>query len=618
MIGKMAKRSLVASIYPHPYDSTRHDSSATVLEVDMRRSRIQDVFAYEEAKCNSEKNFGRGAFPDRSLFLGLSHFGASPSDVDVWVFPSPPEGVGHRELARFFSLLNVIPEDGSESEIEEMFQAGRIRYFPHYLLHAGIASFTSPFSEGYFFTLDGGGDGGDPHDVSFGKFREGEGLSVDSLHRPEGPNITRFHDRITEYLGYDVQDNGKTNGLSAYGAFRQEIEDHFSSCLTLDSERFPIYRMEREARSEVIPSKIKLDKYSITKILYPAPGSLEMFHSLGDFSPLDVAATAEVHFSRQIIAMVKNYLPTDSGPKNLVVGGGAFNNVVLNREISQIPDVRPHFSMAPGDSGLSLGGALIVAAEAGCPNWKSPLIGPDFSDFEIQQVLEEYSLTGDFEGCQEDAVADVALGKVVGVFQGRAEYGPRSLGSRSIIGDPRNARIKARVNQYVKRRDFFMPFAPAVLAECIESYSSQPEAVNPYMQVATLVPSSAHDSIRAAIHVDGTARIQKVERELFPEFHELISIFREKTGVPALLNTSFNRHGISTISSPRQALEHLLAGAVDALLIGKFYIRFEDVRQPRLNLSEVAPSEEKLLARLLEEHAKITSEKIKRAQALDN
>ena len=168
-------------------------------------------------------------------------------------------------------------------------------------------------------------------------------------------------------------------------------------------------------------------------------------------------------------------------------------------------------------------------------------------------------------------------GEIVGIFQGKAEYGPRSLGNRSILADPRTKLSKLKLNQKIKKRDWFMPFAPAVLDKNYKDYFSDN---NPslYMQKASKVKNKHKKIIPSAIHVDGTCRVQYVDKKIFPNFWKIIYEFKKITNLPILLNTSFNRHGISTISTPRHAIEHLLEGNIDVLYISKFRIKFSDNR----------------------------------------
>jgi hypothetical protein len=196
-------------------------------------------------------------------------------------------------------------------------------------------------------------------------------------------------------------------------------------------------------------------------------------------------------------------------------------------------------------------------------------------------LLDEYRLAhrkfGD-EGELGRFVAEILTeGNIVGWFQGRAELGPRALGARSVLADPRDVKSKARLNQLLKRRDWFMPFAPAILdgheADYLEHYTH-----SPYMTVAFLAKEKAMRDMPAGVHVDRTCRLNCVAQSTNPRFYRLIEEFRRLTGVPGVLNTSFNRHGIPTIASPRQAFEHLMAGSIDVLAIEDYVVWPNQVR----------------------------------------
>jgi carbamoyltransferase len=240
--------------------------------------------------------------------------------------------------------------------------------------------------------------------------------------------------------------------------------------------------------------------------------------------------------------------------------------------------------MAPGDAGLALGLALQALHSAGkCCSVKgqlfSPYIGPSFKNAELKILLDQMKLN--YQHIDDSKLGSyvaekISLGATVGTFYGRAEYGPRSLGHRSILGDARNKDTKQKINLNLKKRDWFMPYAPAILVEdALEWTNILP---SPYMQIASMVQDIKKTLIPSAVHVDGTARFQAVHRELSPFFYDVIQNFKSITGVPIVLNTSFNRHGIATISSPRSAIHHLLEGTVDILILGNFVISLSDNR----------------------------------------
>jgi len=592
---------LIASMYPCPFDhGSLHDYNFALIRFNGREARTlrsislptDDVYAYEEGKCNTEKHSGSSHFPRRSFAMGFAELVVSPESVDAWVFPTPSPAY---DLANIFYMLHyvkAIDSVPSLSEQQDLVAAGFVRFVPHQEAHAGLAAFTSPFEEGFFFTLDGGGDPGDPRDSVFGVFSGGQGLETVWESTPSPLNVSKFHDRLTEYFGFREQDNGKVSGLAAYGRVDQRILDYFESSLIWANDR-PLVKVPRIRRTPTRFREVSLDKFDIDRHINPNPGYLQMVQDLAEFSPVDVAASGE-HFFRELVkANLHQLLDKHDVPRNGCFSGGVFNNVRLNQDLAKHDEFRAHFSMAPGDAGLALGAALVSSSNYQDFRVKSAFLGPSFSRSRTEELFQEFGLP-----CQETSLEDVAGliadGRIVGWFAGRGEYGPRSLGARSILGDPRSPIIKARLNQLAKRRDFFMPFAPAVLSEHVESLVSEAHS-NPYMQVAVDVSESARLRIPAAVHVDGTARVQVVECDKNPTFYALISAFYKVTGVPAVLNTSFNRHGISTISTPRAALEHLLQGCVEYLYLDGFLVSRSDY-VAEISGSERVRGEDELLA----------------------
>jgi len=256
--------------------------------------------------------------------------------------------------------------------------------------------------------------------------------------------------------------------------------------------------------------------------------------------------------------------------------------------------------MSPSDGGLSLGGIFKEIIES---NLKlkinkyglNPFIGPSFKRKEIKSLVADFNLVYSYKENNEKLIADdIIEGKIVGLFQGRAEFGPRSLGARSILADPRNIESKSRVNQLLKKRDWFMPFAPAILEEKYKEWFGL-QKPSYYMQVALDIKLKLKKYIPSAVHINNTCRTQLVSKSTNPIFWHIINNFYKKTKIPILLNTSFNRHGISTISSPRQAIEHLLNGSMDVLYIQGYRISLYENRNNFKNLKNVIKSEKILL-----------------------
>jgi carbamoyltransferase len=588
-------------MYPAPFDSGwRHDHSFALLRTkgyDVTRYRHfsippENAYAYEEGKCNSEKHSGSSHFPRRALAMGFKQLSCEPANVDAWVFPTPSPGYDFANIFNLLLYLKAIDSLPIKSEYDSFIQSGYIRFVPHQEAHAGISVYTSSFERGCFFTLDGGGDAGDPRDSVFGTFGEnGPGLNLkwESIESPD--SVTVFHNRLTEYFGFNQHDNGKLSGLAAYGHIDSKIVGYLEESLRWEDGR-PLLSVPRIHKTRTNFSSASLDKFDFDKLVNPNPGHLKMISDLKHFSPLDVAASGEHVFRKLVLKTALSLVERHGVTKNICFSGGAFNNVRLNQELSTATGLRSHFSMAPGDSGLALGAALVSLAKYTDTRVKSALLGPSYSRSHTEHLLREFSLP--HRPVNVDEVAQlIANGFIVGWFSGRAEYGPRSLGGRSILGDPRSKFIKARLNQLAKRRDFFMPFAPAVLSEHVHAITPE-DVASPYMQVAVTLTSVGENLIPAASHVDGSCRMQVVTRDDNPVFHRLISSFFNLTGVPALLNTSFNRHGISTISTPRSAIEHLLQGCIEHLYIDGLLVSRTDFDPDIAPLEEVLGEDELL------------------------
>jgi carbamoyltransferase len=304
----------------------------------------------------------------------------------------------------------------------------------------------------------------------------------------------------------------------------------------------------------------------------------------------DVAATLQKLSEDLALEIVANSMKA-TGQRFLCLAGGLFHNVKLNQKIRELPGVEAvHLPMAVGDPGLGLGAALFVywsVTKKRCAQAPlSPFLGPEFGDEEIEKVLMAYGIAHERVASPAKAAARyIAEGKIVGWFQGKGEYGPRALGNRSVLADPRDLNAKARVNQMLKKRDWFMPYAPSILEEFKDEYLVNAQS-SPYMAMAFDVVPEKRRLIPGAVHVDGTCRPQTVNKAWAPLYHELISEFHKLTGIPLVLNTSFNQHGEAMVATPQNAVDHLLRGAVDVLMIGNFEVRrrLEEGREQAVNI----------------------------------
>jgi carbamoyltransferase len=560
---------IIASLYPCPFDvQDRHEFNASVISGNR-------VFSYEEGKITTVKNDGTPKFPERSLMLGFKELGVTPSQVDKWVFPTPKTEVTAEDFHLFFTWF-FKAYDGDQENFKLWFDE-HVEFVDHQISHASLAAYGSGFSDCAFLCMDGGGDFGDTRGYVYGEFSKNK---FDIKFESHGvDNIANFHSFLTDAIGFSGDDNGKTSGLASYGTSQIDLHNEFNKLISIDKNVGVKFERKRFNKTNVNLSKVKADSYDRTKIFGQYPSDTNVLRLCLEYLPHDIAATGEKILQDSVLTLVKQ-LRLESNSENIVFSGGLFQNVALNKILLTAGFKNVYFPSAPSDSGLSLGAALYVKnrVSGGSGVTLSAYLGPSFSDEEIKEVLVRHRLIfSKHSNISEIAAKKLCDGSSVGWFQGKAEFGPRSLGSRSLVADPRDIRSKEKINQLLKKRDWFMPYAPSILEEDCSDWVEQND-YSPYMQIAFDMKTSKVEQVPSAVHVDGSSRVHSVRKSENPLYWSLINEFKKLTGVPVILNTSFNRHGISTISTPRQAIEHLLEGCMDYLAIGDYLVSFEDNR----------------------------------------
>jgi carbamoyltransferase len=456
---------------------------------------------------------------------------------------------------------------------------GEFHPVEHHFAHLSSAFHVSPFDEAVVVSVDGLGDFAS---AAWGVGRGSE-ISVEGrVHFPHSLGI--FYQALTQYLGFpDYGDEYKVMGLAPYGSpagrqtTREIVKLTEDGGFTLDLDYFCHHR-ERTAFSWASGAPEFADLFSpaLEELLGPRrrPGDpLEDRHR--DIAH-SVQATYEAAFFHLIGALQKRFALT-----NIALAGGCAMNSVANGKIRRVtPFRRVYVQSAAGDAGGAVGAAYAVWHRLGGARsftMDHAYLGPQFTRAEIADLLasegrriaamgcsvEEF---GEIELCRRTARA-IADGAVVGWFQGRMEWGPRALGNRSILCDPRRADIKAILNAKVKRRESFRPFAPSVAEEAVGDWFEEEDAV-PFMMQVFQVRAEKRALIPAVTHVDGSARLQTVSRHTNPRYHRLITEFRELTGVPMLLNTSFNENE-PVVCRPQEALDCFLRTKMDVLVLGE-------------------------------------------------
>ena len=561
---------IIASIYPCPFDvQLRHDLNTTII-------KDGEIFACEEAKMTGIKNESTVKFPERSFMMACKELNVLPSQIDKWIFPVPKDPINYEQQYLFFTWI-FKSYKGKYEDFSKWYDK-HVYFVPHQVAHAALAVLASDFNECAFITQDGGGDFGDPRDLIFGEYKNGK-FKIKKNHIGQ-KTIASFHAFVTDSLSFSDGNNGKTSGLASYGTIQKKLEKEFLNLIKIEDNGITFDRV-RFSSTEMNISKAHPVEYDRGKILNRYPSDTNILRLVLEYLPHDIAATGESVLKTSFLKLLKSFKKNTSMNK-LVLSGGLFQNVALNNTILEskiFNDI--YIPMAPDDGGLSLGQALYIENKFKPRIRKqalSPFLGPSFDNSEIESLLNRFRLSYTKENnISKIAAQKINNGKIVGWFQGRGEYGPRSLGNRSILADPRSLSSKSRVNQFLKRRDWFMPYAPSLLEEYMSEWVEFPH-YSPYMQIAFNIKKGKEKLIPAAVHVDGSTRVHVVRKEINKKYWLLIDNFRKITGLPIVLNTSFNRHGISTISTPRQAIEHLLEGCMDYLVMEDYLIEFSKNR----------------------------------------
>jgi carbamoyltransferase len=397
-----------------------------------------------------------------------------------------------------------------------------------------------------------------------------------------------FYQALTQYLGFPYYgDEYKVMGLAPYGspsrveAMRRIVKPAKDGTFALDLSFFRHHR-ERMAFSweSGAPEFADLFSPDLERLLGPRRRPDEPIDDRHRDIACSVQAMYEEAFFRLISACAK-----ETGATDLALAGGCAMNSVANGKVRRVtPFRRVYVQSAAGDAGGAIGAAFVVWHERGGGRrfvMDHAFWGPQFGAPEIGAVLTGKRAALDEAGCTVEEIDDEAelchrtaaaieSGDVVGWFQGRMEWGPRALGNRSILCDPRRGDIRAFLNDKVKRRESFRPFAPSILEEAVAEWFEEEDAV-PFMMQVFQVCADKRALIPAVTHVDGSARLQTVSRSTNPRYHRLIDAFRARTGVPMLLNTSFNENE-PVVCRPEEALDCFLRTRMDVLVLGEIMI----------------------------------------------
>lgn len=447
---------------------------------------------------------------------------------------------------------------------------------PHHLAHAASTFFTSGFDESLILTIDGSGE------LLTTALWHGKGPEIKPLREWKVPqSLGWFYAAITEFLGFRAYTGeGKVMGLAPYGSPNPAIREKLSRFVRVTPDGF-----------EIDPTYIYFGAHAhrarFTDKLVELLGEPHL-PGRGDFEPrhLDVAFEAQRLLEEAAASLVRlgfSLVPT----RNLCLSGGVGMNCKMNGFLAELPEVEA-FYVFPGanDGGTALGAALwsLLRDFGGDPrrcSFQNAYLGPEYSNAEIEAVLKRLKLDYDCPADMERTVAEeLRQGRFVGWFQGRMEYGSRALGNRSILADPSRPEVKDRINAQVKHREGFRPFAPSVLAGLAERCVQRPTPA-PYMMLAFQATEELARQAPAVVHKDNTVRPQFVTAESNPRYHRLIEGFHALSGLPCVLNTSFNIRGEPIVCTPVDAIKCFYGTGLDTLVLGDFVLRKKVMRARR-------------------------------------
>lgn len=538
-------------------------------------------------------------FPRQAITYCLGETGITIDQVDHVAINRNPQANIWRKIG--YTLLNrpspaLVLErlrnrqkwSGIGEELRKTFPdasfSGEIHQIEHHLAHLASAFLVSPFEEAVVVSIDGFGD------FASTAWGFGQGNRVEVEGRVFFPHsLGVFYQAVTQYLGFpNYGDEYKVMGLAAYGEpslmekMRRivRLRNNGSFYLNLSYFRHHNENVEYEWNN-TSPTVGKLFTPAMEELLGPARGNDEPLTKRHH----DIACSTQTMFEEAVFHLF-NRLHKRYGCDAITVAGGCgFNSVANGRIRTRTPFKRIYIQSAAGDAGGAIGSAFVVwhrLAEAGKRfRMDHSYWGPQFSDQEISELLEnrrgelkakrclhsEVSDQGDL--CRQVAQA-ISEGKVVGWFQGRMEWGPRALGNRSILCDPRRVDMKDILNLKIKRRESFRPFAPSVLRDAVAEWFEQDDEV-PFMMKVFQIKEIKRTQIPAVTHVDGSGRLQTVSADTNPLYYCLIDSFRKLTGVPMVLNTSFNANE-PVVCRPEEALDCFLRTNMDLLILGRHLI----------------------------------------------
>lgn len=548
-----------------------HDSSAALL-VD---GKI--IAAICEERLTRVKH--DASFPEQSITACLEIAGISMEELDEVVFFEKPFTKFERILdmsvraapAGFIPFQKAIRSWlKSKIWIQETIRKklgwkGQITFCQHHMAHAALAAYSGPYKDAALVVMDGVGERAC---TTVGIFETNKIQFIREQRFPD--SIGLFYSAFTYYCGFKV--NGgeyKLMGLAPYGqpVYAEMIRKHL---------------VEQQIDGSIRLNLNYFNFHKDTRMIHKRMENLLGFPVRKPEAPLtdeykNLAASVQLVTEELVLELLRSVYELTGKKQVLLSGGVALNCVINERIIGQTGFDSFWVPSAAGDSGCALGAALwrhgsSIFTERNLAD--IDYLGPEFLESDYRNALDRGQLIGNCHSEEElmERTADfLSQGKVVGWFQGRMEFGPRALGNRSILAFPGIEQMQQTLNLKIKKREGFRPFAPIVPIEALATFFEQQEGVD-YSRMTTVAKARKPESVKACVHVDGTARVQALEEKDNPKLYRLLKRMEEKSGIPVLINTSFNERGEPMVCTPEDAISCFFNTEMDILVLGNFLV----------------------------------------------
>lgn len=562
-----------------------HDASAVLLEDGIV------VAAAEQERFSRKKH--DTSFPLDAVRYCLESQGITIKDVAFVCFYEKPllklERVLSQHLATFpqsyRTFLASMPSWMTErlhirsTVRKKLSYRGDVLFVEHHLAHAASAFLVSPFRKAAILTVDGVGE------WTTTAYGVGEGNDITLRKRIVFPHsLGLLYSTLTAYLGFTVNNSEyKVMGLSAYGDMDKKTNPYYGKLRqVVDLKKDGSYSLDMGYFTY-----LHADRMPSRKLCALLGGPVRRRHEEITMRHKDIAAALQLLTEETLTAMLR-HVHAETGCENLVLAGGVALNSVFNGKIlKSSPFRRVWIQPNASDGGASMGAASYIyhtlLGNERAYVLTDASLGPGYTAEDIKRFLDSqgitYSAFKDEAELLKETAGLISQGNVVGWFQGRMEWGPRALGNRSILADPTNPSMRDILNSKVKHRELFRPFAPSVCADDAPTYFEcdipLPEPAD-FMLMVYPVRKEWHERLPAVTHVDGSGRLQAVRKEQHPLYYALIKEFGRLSGIPILVNTSFNIRGEPIVCTPEDAYRCMMGTGIDCLVMDRFLIRRED------------------------------------------